>query len=92
MTNRQGNMDPDRYQQRDIKRRLVKLERLAQATSNSLTRWKSRIRDLEADVSNLETVTGAVLEEPPIDAIKEQIKLVSNLDDLPFDDSQEEKE
>ncbi len=53
MTNYPKSMDPDRYQMKDIKNRLRKVEILATSTASSWARWKQRIRDLEGSVADI---------------------------------------
>ncbi len=44
-------MDPDRFQMKDVKRRLATAERTLKSTSESLNRWKARFRKLEEFVN-----------------------------------------
>ncbi len=77
-------MDPDRYQMKDIKRRVRKVEVLATSTASSLTRWKSRIRDLEAQMASITEGVEYLRTHTFVRAVPKE--LISD----PTDDSEEE--
>lgn len=78
----QGQMDPDRYQMRDLKRRVSKLEKEAENLRKyGLGPLRERIAELEMVVDNLVLKTKWISPPPPVEGVN-----VVNVNDVNVSD------
>ncbi len=87
MTNSPKSMDPDRFQMKDIKRRVTVVERLATSTAQSWARWKNRIRDLEGTVADIAESLTYLQTHTFVRATSQSA--VKEVSDDPYDESEE---